>query len=83
MTFLASYLFPHGERVIDEFIPTGFSLGGAYIFPLVSDTLLPCVKRLDRENRPPSMTPKSRLAGAHKLRLLACYPRHRLALPSW
>jgi hypothetical protein len=41
------------------------------------------VKRLDRENRPPSMTPKSRLAGAHKLRLLACYPRHRLALPSW
>jgi hypothetical protein len=28
MTFLASYLFPHGERVIDEFIPTGFSLGG-------------------------------------------------------
>ena len=28
MTFLASYLFPHGEKVIEEFIPTGFSLGG-------------------------------------------------------
>jgi len=26
--FLAAYLFPNGERVIDEFIPTGCSLGG-------------------------------------------------------
>jgi len=26
--FLAAYLFPHGERVIEEFIPTGVSLGG-------------------------------------------------------
>ena len=26
--FLAAYLFPHGERVIDEFAATGISLGG-------------------------------------------------------
>lgn len=26
--FLAAYLFPHGDRVIEEYIPTGVSLGG-------------------------------------------------------
>ena len=26
--FLAAYLFPNGERVIDEYIPTGVSMGG-------------------------------------------------------
>jgi hypothetical protein len=33
MDFLAAYLFPGGERVIDEFIPTGISLGGEYAGP--------------------------------------------------
>lgn len=26
--FLAAYLFPHGEKVIDQWIATGISLGG-------------------------------------------------------
>jgi hypothetical protein len=30
--FLAAYLFPNGERVIDEFAATGISLGGQFIY---------------------------------------------------
>jgi len=38
--FLAAYLFPNGERVIDEYIPTGVSMGGKWHLPRYVSTIL-------------------------------------------
>ena len=35
MDFLAAYLFPSGDRIIDEFIPTGVSMGGEASSPSI------------------------------------------------
>lgn len=35
MEFLASYLFPRGERLIDTFVPAGVSMGGHSVWRLL------------------------------------------------
>lgn len=37
INFLAAYLFPNGERVIDEFFATGISLGGNSVWRMLRE----------------------------------------------
>lgn len=52
MDFLGSYLFPHGERTIDEWVATGISLGGNLTWRLLQLGESTDVRRLGHSKRP-------------------------------
>jgi hypothetical protein len=54
MDFLGSYLFPHGERVIDEWIATGISLGGNLTWRLLQLGTSVGVYHLRHRENPPN-----------------------------